>query len=233
MARPAKSTVDYFPCDCQPDIKFSATEKTFGNNGLIVTIKLQRILGMSPNHYVDISNITRKILFISEFSISETLVLEILEMLVNLEYLDKNLWEKSVIYSQDFINRISDAYRNRNTALMSKEEIYTLYGISDVRNGISDIGNPQTKLNKTKVNNKEKIYKKEKFKIPTLEEIKFYCSERNNGIDAQYFFDYYSSKGWLVGKTKMKDWRAAIRLWERNTKIEKREETNENVYNFD
>ena len=123
---------------------------------------------------------------------------------------------------------------------MSKEEIYTLYGISDVnnsvsdvRNGISDIGNPQTKLNKTKVNNKEKIYKKEKFKIPTLEEIKFYCSERNNGIDAQYFFDYYSSKGWLVGKTKMKDWRAAIRLWERNTKIEKREETNENVYNFD
>ena len=55
----------------------------------------------------------------------------------------------------------------------------------------------------------------EKFVKPTIEEIKAYCKERNNGIDANYFFDYYESKGWLVGKTKMKSWKAAVRTWER------------------
>lgn len=54
-----------------------------------------------------------------------------------------------------------------------------------------------------------------RFKKPTVEEIAEYCRERNNGIDAQRFFDYYEAKGWLIGKTKMKDWRAAVRTWER------------------
>lgn len=52
------------------------------------------------------------------------------------------------------------------------------------------------------------------FKPPTLEEVKEYCWERNNGIDAQSFIDFYSSKGWMIGKNKMKDWKAAIRTWE-------------------
>ncbi len=59
--------------------------------------------------------------------------------------------------------------------------------------------------------------KKEKsFCKPTVEEIKVYCSERNNGINAQYFYDFYESKGWCIGKNKMKDWRACIRTWEKN-----------------
>ena len=53
-----------------------------------------------------------------------------------------------------------------------------------------------------------------RFKKPTVEEIKAYCDERKNGIKAQYFFDYYESKGWKVGKTPMKNWKAAIRTWE-------------------
>ena len=57
--------------------------------------------------------------------------------------------------------------------------------------------------------------KNKKFKKPTIEEIKAYCIERKNGIDANYFFDYYESKGWLIGKNPMKDWKAAIRTWEK------------------
>ena len=52
-------------------------------------------------------------------------------------------------------------------------------------------------------------------KKPSVEEIKDYCIERNNGIDAEQFFDFYESKGWLVGKTKMKNWKASIRTWEK------------------
>jgi hypothetical protein len=55
-----------------------------------------------------------------------------------------------------------------------------------------------------------------RFVPPTLEEVKAYCQERQNGVDAQRFIDYYTSNGWQVGKNKMRDWKAAVRTWERN-----------------
>jgi hypothetical protein len=58
--------------------------------------------------------------------------------------------------------------------------------------------------------------KRKRFTPPTLEEVQAYCYERNNGVDAQRFIDYYTSNGWQVGKNKMKDWKAAVRTWERN-----------------
>jgi hypothetical protein len=59
------------------------------------------------------------------------------------------------------------------------------------------------------------------FKKPTVDEVKIYCQERNNVINPQVFIDFYESKGWLVGKSKMKDWKAAIRTWE--SRCEKKE----------
>lgn len=63
---------------------------------------------------------------------------------------------------------------------------------------------------------KSKSSKAKRFTPPALEEVKAYCNERANNVDAQHFIDYYTSNGWLVGKNKMKDWKAAIRTWERN-----------------
>ena len=51
---------------------------------------------------------------------------------------------------------------------------------------------------------------------PTLAEVTAYCQERHNQVDPDKWFDYYSSNGWKVGRNSMKDWRASIRLWERN-----------------
>lgn len=66
-----------------------------------------------------------------------------------------------------------------------------------------------------------------RFKAPTLEEVKNYCLERKNKVDAEAFIDFYESKGWLVGKNKMKDWKAAIRTWEKRTANgDKRNSTN-------
>jgi hypothetical protein len=53
-----------------------------------------------------------------------------------------------------------------------------------------------------------------RFVKPTLGEVKAYCQERKNQIAPQGFIDYYDSKGWLIGKTGMKDWKAAVRTWE-------------------
>ena len=54
-------------------------------------------------------------------------------------------------------------------------------------------------------------------KKPTLEEVKDYCKERNNNVDAEQFIDYYETNGWVQGKGKpIKDWKACVRTWERN-----------------
>ena len=53
---------------------------------------------------------------------------------------------------------------------------------------------------------------------PTIEEIQEYCKERNNNVDAERFYNFYESKGWMVGKNKMKDWKSAVRNWEQNNK---------------
>ena len=59
--------------------------------------------------------------------------------------------------------------------------------------------------------------KVKRFTKPTIEEVVDYCNERNNDVDAEKFYDYYSSNGWKVGKNSMKDWKASVRTWEKNT----------------
>ena len=61
------------------------------------------------------------------------------------------------------------------------------------------------------------------FVPPTLSEVKAYCQERNNGINPEQFIDFYESKGWFVGKNRMKDWKAAVRNWEQRRKEERGE----------
>jgi hypothetical protein len=65
--------------------------------------------------------------------------------------------------------------------------------------------------------NNDNNNKRGAFKPPSLEEVQAYCSQRNNGINAEAFIDFYSAKGWLIGKNKMKDWKAAVRTWEKRS----------------
>lgn len=79
---------------------------------------------------------------------------------------------------------------------------------------------PSKSKSKSKIEskNKSKSIEKEKrkrFSPPTLEEVKAYCMERGNQVDAEQFIDFYSSKGWMVGKNPMKDWKACVRTWEK------------------
>ena len=60
-----------------------------------------------------------------------------------------------------------------------------------------------------------------RFTPPVLEEVKQYCHDRNNQVNPEAFFDFYSSKGWMVGKNRMRDWKAAVRTWEKNERPRK------------
>lgn len=78
----------------------------------------------------------------------------------------------------------------------------------------------ETKLTTINKNKEIKITNKF-FKKPSINDVELYCIERNNKIDAISFVNFYESKGWMVGKNKMKDWRACVRTWEMRAKNKK------------
>lgn len=92
-----------------------------------------------------------------------------------------------------------------------------------------DIDIEKKKDNKRSAQNK-------RFVAPSVDEVRAYCKERGNNIDAESFVDYYASTGWMVGKKPMKDWKASVRTWERNERkpankaSEKRQDTSGNIF---
>lgn len=77
---------------------------------------------------------------------------------------------------------------------------------------------PSNTDNKVKKVKKDPItVVKKRFSPPTLEEVSQYCIERQNNVDPSRWIDHYTSNGWLVGKNKMKDWKAAVRTWEKKS----------------
>ena len=105
----------------------------------------------------------------------------------------------------------------KNTLILDEKNAYTEkdkdYGIPNI--GIPNIDKDSIVKDSIEYNIGEKS---KRFIPPTLNEVREYCRERNNNVDPETFINFYESKGWLVGKTKMKDWKACVRTWERNRK---------------
>lgn len=93
--------------------------------------------------------------------------------------------------------------------------------VPEKANGFSQMGLP-IPYNKTdiKTNNKTNVDYSEtsqKFVKPTVEQIRAYAKEINANIDAEYFYDYHEARGWMLKKTKMKNWKATVRTWKKNS----------------
>ena len=144
---------------------------------------------------------------------------------------DKTLKFLRLLESDKMIKRDSDRFRTLIT--IENYEVYQDLTNAD-RTPISERASEQTsertserssdkqecKELKNEKNNSQKesitnVIPKKKFTPPTVSEVEEYCQERQNCIDAQSFVDFYESKGWMVGKNRMKDWKAAVRTWER------------------
>ena len=67
---------------------------------------------------------------------------------------------------------------------------------------------------------------------PSVEMVKEYCQSRNNSVDPEAFVNFYESKGWMIGKNKMKDWQSAVRTWEKSRKTETKPQENKKIHNF-
>lgn len=92
--------------------------------------------------------------------------------------------------------------------------------------------NNQCTTNEQPVNTNKNVRMKEckkdiesrRFTPPTIQEVSEYCAEKNYSVDADRFVDFYTSKNWMIGKNKMKDWKAAVRNWNSRNKDEKKKQ---------
>lgn len=126
--------------------------------------------------------------------------------------LDNQVDNQQTTKSQPSSNQVATTTKERN-----KERNNNTIYINNNKSNILIKEKDKEKL-KEKEREKEKVAKRGKDIPPSVDDVKAYCEERNNGIDAEYFCDFYQSKNWFVGKNKMKDWKACVRTWERNRK---------------
>jgi len=132
----------------------------------------------------------------------------------------------SIVTSRDLLARetglTSQQIRTALTKLISTNEItsvtssqgtiiqivsYEKYQVST-----SEITNEQPTSNQQSTTNNN-VKNEKKFIIPTFNDVLEYCMQNNLDVDGVKFINFYESKGWMVGKNKMKDWKAAIRTW--------------------
>ena len=128
------------------------------------------------------------------------------------------LYEVSRGAVQNWLKMLDDnGYINRTVIYKqgTKEIMHRYINLKD--KGSINISTDNTNINITNTNLTDSN-KKAFFKKPTLDEVKNYCILRKNNIEAEAFIDFYESKDWLIGKNKMKNWKACVRTWESREK---------------
>lgn len=119
-------------------------------------------------------------------------------------------WEKH--QSVDKLERMKQ--QNRERVARHREKQKALAGACNVTVTLSNAPDIDKDIDIDKENIRGA--KRKRFTPPSLEEVRDYCQQRNNSVDPQRFIDHYESNGWKVGRNKMKDWKAAVRTWERS-----------------
>ena len=131
-------------------------------------------------------------------------------------------------YIQSDRYRPSDYIEEKSMLGLKKNRSYTLDEDKMYTRCIQNVSVGKYSIDKSSIDKNKDIKEKDftnvkstkkktpNFVPPDLEAVTSYCMERGNGIDPQTFIDFYESKGWMIGKNKMKDWKAAVRTWERS-----------------
>ncbi len=124
MARPKKKGVDYFPHDCVAGKTIFILEQKFGNDGYAFWFKLLEFLGTKDGHFLDCANIPDMEFLQAKTHLAREKMYEIFDLLAGLEAIDVELWGKRVVWSQRFVDGISDVYTNRRMKTPEKPSFY-------------------------------------------------------------------------------------------------------------
>lgn len=127
MARPERNNVDYFPFICEDGNKMFYIEETYGNDGFAVFVKILRELAKTNYHYLDLSK-QNTIMFLSaKCKVNKEVLLSIIKDLVDLGKFDSILWnENKVVWCQDFVDSIQDAYFKRKNKCITYDGLLLL-----------------------------------------------------------------------------------------------------------
>ena len=129
-------------------------------------------------------------------------------------------WKSKKDYMREYMRKKRESERAISMQNDENDDTETNCKTNSKANSKTKISCAEEEREEEREEEKEKREKERKaaarFSQPTLEEVRAYCRERNNNVDAERFYDYYTSNGWKVGRNPMKDWKAAVRQWERH-----------------
>lgn len=230
--RQNKVGLDYFELDCHMDEKVRLVQAEYGLKGFAVFVKLLQEIYGGYGYYCEWTQ-DRELLFASENGLSNgslQLLKDIVAACIRRNIFSERLFtEYGILTSSGVQKQYLKATVKREVVELKKEYLLisipentknvVINSISSGRNAISDTGNTQGRVEKSREENIKECANahEKKFVPPTVEEVRAYCQERGNKVDPQAFVDHYTSNGWMVGKNKMKSWKAAVGTWERSS----------------
>ncbi|GAH68994.1 unnamed protein product, partial [marine sediment metagenome] len=154
MARVQKDVVSYFPHDanaCTGDT-LTVLQSRFDNDGYASWFKLLEKLASTEGHYLDCRNSTKWQLLLAKMGVDELTGVEIMNLLVEMQAIDKDLWDSKVIWCQNLVNNLADVYKNRKRKLPQKPLITGKKSITTGKKAITTGNSTQSKVKKSIVN---------------------------------------------------------------------------------
>ncbi len=151
MGRPQKQTVDYFPHYANSGKTMFILENKFGNNGYAFWFKLLEILAITEGHYFRVENSIDWEFLLAKTKVSDETATEILNTLAGLEAIDKELWNKKIIWVQNFVDNLSEVYRKRKISAPIKPFSEGFRDGNYTTSEVLDDINPQRREEESKV----------------------------------------------------------------------------------
>jgi uncharacterized phage protein (TIGR02220 family) len=148
MSRPKKATVDYFSHDCNHKQTMFILESRYGNDGYAFWFKLLETLGNTEGHVINCRNEVTQEFLQAKTRLEWSICHEMLDLLAKLQAIDPNLWSEGLVWSDNFISRIADVYKNRRVEIPTKPSFYRQKPEQAV---VSTDRNPQSKVKESKV----------------------------------------------------------------------------------
>ena len=182
MSRPAKAVVDYFPHYVTHKKTLYTIETKFGNDGYSFWFKLLEMLGATENHFLDLNETDTYEFLLAKTRVSGETANNILETLVRLHALDADLFQYKIIFSENFVENLSQVYSRRGVKAYTKDKLMELMSTKTPVSGVNVDKNPQSKVKESKVK-KSKV--KESDVIDLTNEI---------NIDFEYVWKAYDKK---------------------------------------
>lgn len=155
MARIQKDIADYFPHDahaCSGDT-ITVLQSHYGNDGYAVWFKLLEKLTHSEGHYIDCRHKIKWQILIAYLGISEITTVEMLNLLVEMQAIDSELWDSRVIWCQKLVDNLTEVYKNRKREIPRKPIIMPDNGITTNSNGITTNSYTQSRVEESRVDN--------------------------------------------------------------------------------